>query len=505
MNTGTSTNTIFDKPQRQSRIGILVEFTYTLQRTVRASWPAFLYVIIRFKEINFLYVGLVVVLLLAFVAMAAYLKYLNFVFHIDEKRQEFVLRHGVVNKKRIVVQLSRIQQVNINQNFIQKLIDVYAVEIETAGSTKSEATIKAISNTAAIALKARLLELPQRNTSPSTIQVSQESQAITPQPFINISPGSLVKVGITSNYIESFTLLLAFLYTIYSNVKDVWGNDENDENQLQDLIGSLIATQSLLAIFGLLIGITLLINLLRIVIPYFGFKISKQGQSLLIAYGLLNSKNTILHPHKVQVVRLITNYLQRKMDVLRLVVRQASSNIQADKKASIQIPGCSRQECETILKQIFGQQPQKGFMLKPNIRKIIGSVSLFIFIPLVVFGSFAFIHPVIYQYIYFIPVYVVLAVIFIYVSYQNNRLYISEGFIIKQHGIWDIHTEIIEPFKIQAITTRQNFWHRRADIGHVTLHTAGGDIVFRFADFSTINSYVDTWLYQVESSKKEWM
>lgn len=379
------------------------------------------------------------------------------------------------------------------------------MEIETAGSAKSEATIKAISQTWALALKARLLEASSGEVAINMASTQEGITTTSPRPFINISLGSLAKVGITSNYMESFTLLLAFIYTIYSNVKEVWWNDENHENQLQDLIGSLAVVQSLLIIFAVLVLITFLINIIRTVVPYFGFNISKQGRSLLMSYGLLNSKNTILHPHKVQVVKLITNYFQRKINVLRMVVRQASSNIQLDKKASIQIPGCNGQESETILQLIFGQTPQKGRMLKPNIRRIISSIGLFVLIPIAVYMAAVWVNPVILRYSFLLPVYLVLAAIFIYFSYQNNRLFVTERFIIKQYGIWDVHTEIIEPFKIQAITARQNFWHRRADVGHVTLHTAGGDITFRFADFSTINSLIDTWLYQVESSEKEWM
>jgi hypothetical protein len=37
--------------------------------------------------------------------------------------------------------------------------------------------------------------------------------------------------------------------------------------------------------------------------------------------------------------------------------------------------------------------------------------------------------------------------------------------------------DIIEPSKIQAITTSQPFWHKKVNIGSITLHTAGGNIV----------------------------
>jgi hypothetical protein len=42
-----------------------------------------------------------------------------------------------------------------------------------------------------------------------------------------------------------------------------------------------------------------------------------------------------------------------------------------------------------------------------------------------------------------------------------------------------MNNEIIEPGKIQAITTSQLFWHKSVDIGSITIHTAGETLVFK--------------------------
>jgi putative membrane protein len=89
--------------------------------------------------------------------------------------------------------------------------------------------------------------------------------------------------------------------------------------------------------------------------------------------------------------------------------------------------------------------------------------------------------------------------------FRNNRLYVNDDFIIKQSGAWDIKNEIIEPGKIQAITTSQLFWHKTADIGSVTLHTAGGNIAFQLGNYSKIKEYVNLWLYEIETSDSNWM
>jgi putative membrane protein len=89
-------------------------------------------------------------------------------------------------------------------------------------------------------------------------------------------------------------------------------------------------------------------------------------------------------------------------------------------------------------------------------------------------------------------------------GFRNNRLFITDGFIISK-VVWDIDNTIIETGKIQAITTSQLFWHKKADIGSVIIHTAGGNLSFQLGNFSIIKDYVNLWLYKIEVSNSNWM
>ena len=114
----------FNIPQRQSLVGVVVMFTDTLQKLIRSLWPILLIWIFRLDDLNKLHISLgagVVVLLLGVIA---YLKYYNFTFFLDEDNDEFVIKEGILNKSRIAIPLEKIQQVNINQSFIQKIIGV---------------------------------------------------------------------------------------------------------------------------------------------------------------------------------------------------------------------------------------------------------------------------------------------------------------------------------------------------------------------------------------------
>lgn len=490
-------------------IGVLVMFADTLRTIVRVLWPALVFWIVRFNEMNKLYLGLGFVGVVSIIGIIAYLQYLNFTFHIDQDNDEFIIHEGVLNKTKIVIQLHKIQQVNINQSLIQKVIGVHALDIDTAGSSKKEVSIRAISHDLAIALKTKLL------TESQSVSVNKESSETvgteTEKPFITISFLSLVKIGITSNYVRSFGLLLAFFFTVFENIQNLAQNShamDKVDAEIENYVNQNMVMYSAMILIFVVFFLILTINLFRTIVRYFDFRITKQSNSLLLSYGLLTTKSTIIKPNKVQIVALSQNWLQKKMDVLNFKIKQASGSEteKENRKSAIEIPGCDEVEKEAILKLLFGQIPEKGVMLKPNFRKLLFPTLFLIVLPVSVVYAYGFtVDDKIFDYIFFLPFYLAFVVVLLSFGFRNYRLFVNQKYIIRQSGAWDIDNEIIEPHKIQAIRVSQFFWHKRANIGSVTITTAGGDLSFHLGNFSKIKELVNMWLYQVETTKENWM
>jgi putative membrane protein len=500
----------FNQPRRQSPVGVLVMFLDTMRHYAKALWPVLVIWVFKFDEINKTYLFLGVAAVFILIGIIAYLRYQNFTFHLDYENDEFVINEGIFNKTKTAIQLDKIQQVNINQSLLQKIIGVYALDVDTAGSNNKEGEIKAISHPLAVELKARLLDNSKRikvasnHSLTETVLESEETS-----PFIKISLPSLLKVGITSNYIKSFSLLLIFFFTVSENINKLTGRDVFEKKNINN-IDNYVNQNALITVFviGLtsLFCIVLIINLVRIVFRYFDYKITKQKGSLLLSYGLLNTKNTIIKPEKVQITAVSRNYFQKKMNILEIKIKQATSGSKEERKSAIDIPGCNDLERDEILKLLFHKIPEKGVMLTPNFRKLGFALFLTIGLPLIGFYFFRKYNPEVGMAInYLIPVYIVFVGTVQFFKFRNYRLFIHDDFIIKQSGAWDISNEIIEPSKIQAITTSQLFWHKSIGIGSLTLHTAGGNIAFQLGNFNTIKQYANLWLYEMETSDSNWM
>lgn len=495
-------STLFNSPQRQSPIGIIVYFADVSQNIIRGLLPFVVFYAIKFDKLSILYLALGFLLVLILIAAIAYLRFINFTFYIDTDQDEFIINKGVFNKTNIAIQLNKIQQVNINQSFIQKIIGVYALQVDTAGSNDKEVSIRAISHDLALALKTKLLDSTTEKVVDDQGPIlfnSAESESI------NISFLSLVKIGLTSKYGRTFAILIAFFATIFDKIKQFSQDNNTIETQIDNYANKATSIVGILiAVFFILV---LIINLSRTLIKYFDFKILKQQKSIVLSYGLLNKKTTIIKPSKVQIITISSNYLQKKLQVLDIKIKQAAVGIseKEEQKSAIEIPGCNPTERDEIIKMLFQQLPSKEYTLQPDIRTIIASVFKFIVLPtliLVIVINFVTLSN--YHYLFFAPLYLIVVITAIYFGFIHSKLFLSDNHIIKQSGVWDIDQEIIEISKIQAITVKQLFWHKKPNVGSIILHTAGGNLSFQLANFTHIKTLVNTWLYQVESSEKSW-
>lgn len=85
-------------------------------------------------------------------------------------------------------------------------------------------------------------------------------------PFMKISFLSLLKVGITSNYVKSLGLILAFFVTAYENSRNFIEQSDFDEKKIDAYLDRSLAMQSFAVIVMLMLCSILIINLIRTVL-----------------------------------------------------------------------------------------------------------------------------------------------------------------------------------------------------------------------------------------------
>jgi Predicted membrane protein len=183
------TNTLpFSTFTKQSKKGIVVLYIDSLYAFLKATWILFLVFFQKFSDftgnkLTYIYIGIAVLIILLF--LTAYLRFINFKFKVNNGH--FILKKGVFKKTNTAIPFDRIQNINFKQNIIQQLINVHEVNIETAGSTKAEVSIKALSYKNAKALKELL------SVYTSSIKKEPEVDVAKKTPLLNINFFSTIK------------------------------------------------------------------------------------------------------------------------------------------------------------------------------------------------------------------------------------------------------------------------------------------------------------------------
>ncbi|WP_343522218.1 PH domain-containing protein [Pedobacter sp.] len=497
----------FSKPQRESAFGIIIMGAHTLVKIVKASFFLFILAFVKMSGTSFIYLitGVLAILFISFIF--AYLWYLKFTFFLDKEKQEFVVNKGIFNRDQVIIQLDKIQQVNINQNILQKIIGVYGLKIDTAGAHGEEVSIRAIDETTAYNLQAHLLN--RKAVGGEQPEAVRENNHTEETPFLKISGLTLLKVGLTSNYGQSLALLAAFFYTVIYEGRQLLDAFKINRDEIQSTVTGMLTIVTVFILIACLLIVLLIINLVRTFYKYFELQIMQHKDALLLSSGLIAKKNTLISPNKVQVTKYSQNYFQKKMNMLNMSLRQA--HFGQNKKGhemqgnTLEIPGCNVTERDELLKMILSKAPLKGKTFIPDWRFLNLPIFFKLVLPVSIFLILAFNIPAVKPFIGAAFAYFTTGVLMIYISYRRHRISVNQDFIIKTSGIWDISNEIIQPNKIQAITTFQYPWHKGVDVGHLSLHTAAGQIHFKYGNYTEIKRLVNYWLYQVEHDNKSWM
>ncbi|MEC4114349.1 PH domain-containing protein [Myroides pelagicus] len=499
----------FYQPQRQDPVGIVIGFFNGMRKAVRAFFPLLIILYSRLSGQDSQWwttVGLVAIGGLLLMLVYAYLNYRNFTFSIDQGTASLVIEKGVITKSKTTIQLSKIQQVNINQSFLDKILEVYSVEVESAGSSAKEGVIPAVSLLIGQSLKETLLAYRENTDVNNTeeVETAQREEDVTVE-LKKISLTTLFKIGLTANYLYTIGLVVVFFNTLYYEgtrlYKGIFQRELLEEFQTTAI--SVGMTISLVVSFLIL---ALFVNLVRTIIRYYNFEIKLQNNSLLLSYGLFHTKSTIIRPTRVQFIRLTRNYFQKLMNITNFRIYQVSGNENENKKTALDIPGCSQEELAALVDMIYTQPLQwEGEKIKHNYRYFGFRFFLLVIIPTLV-GSFILQDILTMNWLVIaILGYFVFMTMLVWRYYHNGGLIYTNDYIVIRSGVWDISYSVLEPFKIQKIVVSQLAWQRPYNVGSIRLYTAGGSLVFSTSDYCALCKLRDKWLAIVEKEQKAWM
>jgi putative membrane protein len=488
----------FETPQRQSVSGILVLFAAALTNNVRHFATLFLIAFLRMREQPMYILLSLIVLAVAFLVIAI-LKYWFFTFELNFNERNLLVKDGVINKSKTVIQFENIQQVTLNQSFVHKISGVYEVIIDTAGTSDAEVKIKAVSKLVAEELKDSLTKFTNQNSIENQSAESKQQE----RQMVKISVLSLIKASLTSNYLKTLALIMAFLGSVYETIHqaniDAVNESTVDEISKSLSYGILAGVLVVLALFLLLI-----VNFIRVFVRYFGLQIVQQENNLEFTYGLLNTRSTNIRPNKVQQLTIEQNYLQKKLKIAVIKFRQAGGLVGKNGtiKSALDFPGIGSEEVVAIRRFILGDLPTAHTVLRSNWRKPVFASFLVCFIPVILILVFADLN--ILNQIIVLTLLIASVLSWNFAAFRNYKLEVADGFLYLHQGLWDKSVTVLPINKLQAVKLSQLAWHKNLDLASLKIETAGGSMYFNLGNRTELSKLVNNWLFGIESSNPKW-
>ncbi|NVK51671.1 MAG: PH domain-containing protein [Flavobacteriaceae bacterium] len=501
-----NSNSLFSQFSRQSPKGVLIIYLQLLYKALKVTWILLFLFIQRFSKFSesaliYIYVGLIVVLL--FILIRAYLIYKNFVFKIDNGY--FVLKEGILKKKNTSVSFDRIQNINFKQNIVQQLINVYEVNIETAGSKDTEIAIKALSFDKAQALKEALSEV--KNPKRETAQTAESQQ---PKPLLKIGFTELLKVSLTENHLQNLLLFLAIVVGILQQLQDVFKGFGN-EKKLNDLVEVDAATIVNSVLFFVVLLVALLLvgvisSFVKILLFHFNLTLFIKEKSFNITQGLLTKKTIILNENKIQSITVATNPIKKKLGISFVTFKQAvSGKVKKQQNKLIRIVGCKLNQIQQIKKVLYAytaveekekKRPNNYFKLKMYIRSFLALLLLNGIAFSVLQTSFWFFSNVL-----LVPI----TILLIQLKFNKQFYKLDQELLLIGSGRVETHLTYLPIFKMQNIKMSQTIFQKRRNIVDLVFQTASGKVKIPCIDKQEALSIYNFALYKAETNTQPWM
>lgn len=463
----------------------------TIVQMAKNFWPFFLFIIIKKEREKDPGEDLIYLILPVFVLIKALLDYFFFRFKITE--DELQVKSGILSRKQITLPIHKIQTVHINQNWVQKIFHLSELSFDSPGSNKEEIKIQ-FRQSEAEALKEFIL---QKKKSEEEV-VENNAEIISELNFKD-----LLKLGFTANHFETLLILFGLTFSLLNNIK---GMIEDYETLMEDSTNKLLESDIFLISIGIItvLILAILVSLIRTIIAYLNFKISKNIQGFTVNKGLINNSQQVLPFKKVQYVSWKTNWLRKKIPMY-IFEFHTIGGLEVKNNLKIRVPitseGILDKLAETYLPILPEQFDKKlsidksYWMRKTLINGLAPSILLF-------FPLFYLIEQKIFLLaLLAFPIYLVLN----YSLYKKNFLFSWTNQLIHiRTGVFGNKIILLKWEKIQSVKIRQNLFQQGKNLADLVVYTAGGTITAPYIPLESARELQNFALFKVETSQSAW-
>ncbi len=385
-----------------------------------------------------------------FLFFYGYLKWLTFTYVIEE--DELKIKQGILIKQQRFIRTERIYSIDITAGILQRLFQLVAVKIETAGGgIEPEVLLKALTKKEALLIKKQLLkekvQVENEMIDSAEDDVGHIIQLEQSQTKWVLSNKDLVITALTSSGIGlAFMAILALVTQLEGWVPDEW---------IVETFGYLFHSSFIFIIVLILTMILLswLISIVGTVLKYGRFTIIKKGDELEITRGILERRQLTLSLNRITAIRVVESVLRQPFGLVTVYVESAGGGSKDEQLSTVLFPIVNKKSIYEPLKQIAPDfvfdQPIEPLPRRAWIRYVIRKV-----VPAaLIAGLITYFMPYGYVAMILIP----MAILYGNLQFKNGGIGRNKGYLWISFRTVSRTLVIIPKQRIQALEVRQSF------------------------------------------------
>lgn len=400
---------------------------------------------------------------------------------------ELIMDSGVLARRRRVIPIDRVQNVDLAQSALERLAGVAELRIETAsGGQDTEASLAVLSVAAAREVQADLLARRATARAARTADPSEAMAEPAGQRLLRLSPFDLALAGATSNEAGLIAAGLATLLEVVGRFGALeglaaWVEEAAGRGAPFDLVGAAAAI-ALLVLAFLILG--WLVSIVVTVVHFHGFTLTRIGDDLRREYGLLSRHQTTVPIQRVQALRIEETLPRRALGLVALKIETAGASPQERRRigegAEAYVPLARRRDMGPLLRAVFEDARFDGIALHPvappSRRREFVRFALFVAAPTtgaIVYGTP---RPFLLL-ILLLPAWVLAGA-----RYRARGWARAAGYAFARNGVLTRMTWVVPERKIQTLHLTETPFQRRLGLATLVIDTAAGGRVARIVD-----------------------
>ena len=496
-------------PQRQPIAALGVIFYKSFEDLIKGFWPIILIALMNGKGSRtnyFLIIGSIGFALMSFVF--GIVRYYRFQYHVEE--ENFIIEKGLFTRSKVSLPFSRIQSIRLEQPFMHRILNLYNLQIDSAGSAQNEIQIPALHKDQAEQLKSILLKKREEYISGDALLTNDTAAGIQVEyrkEIMHLSIPDILKISMTANHIKNIFVLMGLAAGMYFQFGEIVLGEDQITDQLYHYLKSATKDGFLygvLFVAPIMFIATVLTSLIIYTYKYYNLKLSETGAGYELKSGLINLKEQFAPFEKTQIIKWDMPFLRRIYGFYNLSLRQASSNT-TNVSQVLMIPGSKAKAVNSLLDNLFSESITDR-LLSFKINPVL-SIRYTLY-----FGVLPAIGLIIASYfteLYYLTPIAVLFILLSYLWYKNYaktwRLLLGQDYIQLQYGVFRKKYQRIFLHKVQGVNLSKTPYQVRNDLSSLTIYTAAGDVTIPYLNDIDAEMISDYILFQLESSDKPWM